>query len=79
MNIVVTGGTGFIGRALCASLLQHGNRVTVLTRTKASTQWLGPAPTVVEWDGCQTGTWEQSLAEADAVINLADAPIADTR
>jgi hypothetical protein len=79
MNIVVTGGTGFIGRALCASLLQHGNRVTVLTRTKASTQWLGPAPTVVEWDGCQTGTWEQSLAEADAVINLAGAPIADAR
>lgn len=78
-NIVVTGGTGFIGRALCALLLERGDHVTVLTRGSASSQWLGPAPTMVEWDGRQTGAWEQSLEGADAVINLAGAPIADAR
>jgi uncharacterized protein len=78
-SIVVTGGTGFIGRALCASLLERGDHVTVLSRRTAAAQWLGPAPTVVEWDGHQTGTWEESLEEADTVINLAGAPIADAR
>jgi uncharacterized protein (TIGR01777 family) len=78
-HIVITGGTGFIGRALCTSLLQRGDHVTVLTRRPASSQGLGPAQTVVEWDGCQTGVWEQSLEGADAVINLAGAPIADAR
>ena len=32
MHIVVTGGTGFIGRALCESLFLEGHRVSILTR-----------------------------------------------
>jgi uncharacterized protein len=79
MNIVVSGGTGFIGRALCTSLLQRGDHVTVLTRAKASSQRPGSTPVSVEWNGHQAGTWEQSLEGADAVINLAGASIADTR
>lgn len=80
MHIVVTGGTGFIGRPLCASLSQEGHRVTLLTRRKEEAQRLfGPAVTAVEWNGTETGAWEQSLEEADAVINLAGAPIADAR
>lgn len=79
MNIVVSGGTGFIGRALCTSLLQRGDHVTVLTRAKASSQRPGSTPVSVEWNGHQAGTWEQSLEGADAVINLAGASIADAR
>lgn len=80
MHIVVTGGTGFIGRPLCASLVQEGHRVTLLTRRKNEAQRLfGSAVTAVEWNGAETGAWEQSLEEADAVINLAGAPIADAR
>jgi hypothetical protein len=80
MHIVVTGGTGFIGRPLCASLSQEGHRVTLLTRRKEEAQRLfGSAVTAVEWNGTETGAWEQSLEEADAVINLAGAPIADAR
>lgn len=30
MNILVTGGAGYIGSMLCTELLQHGHRVTVL-------------------------------------------------
>lgn len=80
MHIVVAGGTGFIGRALCKSLLQQGHRVTVLTRRKAeaSTQ-LGPPVSVIEWIGEDRALWEQSLDGADAVINLAGTPIADGR
>jgi uncharacterized protein len=79
MNIVVSGGTGFIGRALCTSLLQRGDHVTVLTRATAAAQRPGPTPVLVEWNGHQAGTWEQSLEGADAVINLAGASIADAR
>ncbi len=80
MNIVVTGGTGFIGRPLCASLCQEGHRVTLLTRRKDETQRsFGSAITAIEWDGKKAGTWEHCLDGADAVINLAGAPIADGR
>ncbi|SFF24462.1 hypothetical protein SAMN04488120_101139 [Fontimonas thermophila] len=33
MHVLVTGGTGFIGRPLCAELRQRGHRVSVLTRS----------------------------------------------
>lgn len=80
MHIVVTGGTGFIGRALCTSLFRNGHRVTILTRNarEASQLW-GAIVTAVEWNGREAGAWEQSLEGADAVVNLAGAPIADAR
>lgn len=33
MNILVTGGTGFVGKPLVESLLLRGDSVTVLTRS----------------------------------------------
>ena len=80
MRIVVTGGTGFIGRHLCASLCQEGDRVTVLTRRKEDAQRLcGSDVTAVEWNGQDAGIWNRCLEGADAVVNLAGAPIADGR
>ncbi len=80
MQIVVTGGTGFIGQSLCASLCQEGHRVTLLTRRREEAQRLcGAAVTAVEWNGREAGAWESCLEGADAVVNLAGAPIADCR
>jgi uncharacterized protein (TIGR01777 family) len=80
MRIVVTGGTGFIGQALCPLLVQDGHQVTVLTRNVGSaSHLLGPAVAPVEWNGRDAGSWEHSLEGADAVINLAGAPIAEAR
>ena len=79
MQIVVTGGTGFIGRPLCAALCQEGHRVTLLTR-RIETQWpCASIVTAIEWNGREGGVWERCLDGADAVINLAGAPIADGR
>lgn len=80
MNIVVSGGTGFIGRALCRSLLRQGMGVTVLSRNPLQARaGLDSAIKVVEWDGMTSGMWETELASAKAVINLAGAPIAGGR
>ncbi len=80
MNIVVSGGTGFIGRPLCAALCQEGHRVTLLTKRKDEAQRLcGSTVTAAEWNGREVGVWEPCLEGTDAVINLAGAPIAEGR
>ena len=80
MKIVLTGGTGFIGRSLCASLCQEGHLVTLITRRREDAQRLcGSTVTAVEWNSRETGAWEHCLEDADAVINLAGEPIADGR
>ena len=79
MQIVITGGTGFIGRPLCADLCQEGHRVTLLTRRIEAQRSCDSTVTAIEWNGREAGAWEHCLDGADAVINLAGAPIADER
>lgn len=80
MQIVVTGGTGFIGRPLCAALCQAGHLITLLTRRKDEAQQsCGLSVTAIEWNGREVGAWEKYLDNADAIINLAGAPIAEGR
>ena len=79
MQIVMTGGTGFIGRPLCAALCQEGHLVTLLTRRIEAQRSYGLTVTAIEWNGRKAGAWEHCLEGADAVINLAGAPIADGR
>jgi len=77
MRIVVTGGTGFIGHALVAELAQQRHDVVVLCRKPGQ-----PAHSTVryvEWDACTMGPWRTEVDAADAVINLAGAPIAEDR
>ena len=80
MRIVISGGTGFIGRALCVSLCHDGHQVSVLTRNRETAQrTCGPKVTAIEWNGREAATLASCLEGADAVINLAGAPIADGR
>ncbi len=82
MRIVVTGGTGFIGRALCRRLADASHSVTVLTRhPEAARATLYHAVAIASWQGFRGPTEElaKALGECDVVINLAGAPIADGR
>ncbi|MBN6111056.1 TIGR01777 family oxidoreductase [Xanthomonas bonasiae] len=71
MHVLVTGGTGFIGRALCPALLQAGHQVSVLSRDAARATRALP--------GVQALQDLQGAAPAHAVINLAGEPLSDGR
>jgi uncharacterized protein (TIGR01777 family) len=61
-------------------LCQHGHRVTILTKNREDAQRLfGSTVMAVEWSATRSGAWEESLAGAEGVINLAGAPIAEAR
>ncbi|MBI3554419.1 MAG: TIGR01777 family protein [Elusimicrobia bacterium] len=74
MKIVIAGGTGFIGRALASASAAAGDEVVVLSRRPS----LG-APKTVVWDGASTGSWQQALEGADAVVNLSGESVAEAR
>jgi uncharacterized protein len=72
MRILVTGGTGFIGQALCPRLAAAGHEVVILTRQSAPALPRGAASAVTRVDTLDAGDF-------GAVINLAGAPIGDAR
>ena len=73
MNILMTGGTGLIGRALCKVLLAQGHQLTVLSRQPEKVAMLcGQAVHAM----ASLDDWK-THQRFDAVINLAGAPIAD--
>jgi uncharacterized protein len=66
MRVLLTGGTGFIGRALSAALVDRRDEVVVVSRhAKAG---------AVGWDAI-----EAEVGRADAVVHLAGEPVADRR
>ncbi len=72
MHILLTGGTGLIGRALCRLWLAQGHNLSVWSRTPERVGELCGAQ--VRGIGRLEDYGDQPL---DAVINLAGAPIAD--
>jgi hypothetical protein len=78
MHVVIAGGSGFLGTLLTARLTDRGDDVTILTRRASSGE--GRAREVA-WraDGAAEPALVSAIAEADAVVNLAGAGIADER
>jgi uncharacterized protein (TIGR01777 family) len=70
MNVIVAGGTGFIGGPLVKHLTDEGHRVTLLSRNPAA---VGRHPLLEaeQWDAKTVGAWARRIDGADAVINLA--------
>ncbi len=80
MNVVMVGGTGFIGRNIAPVLAAGGHVVTILTRNPhAAAAVVGSGFHVREWDPSNRQTLEQPFHGQDAVINLAGASIAERR
>jgi NADH dehydrogenase len=71
-NVLVLGGSGFVGRHLVAALAADGIRVTVPSRRRERAKHLLPLPTVdvVEADIMAPGSLETLAHGKHAVINL---------
>ncbi len=72
-NILVVGGSGFVGRHLVAALAARGARVTVPTRRRDRARHLILLPTVdvVEADVRDANALAELTVGRDAVVNLA--------
>jgi uncharacterized protein (TIGR01777 family) len=79
MRVIITGGTGLIGRALAQSLVTDGHEVIVLTRNPNRNSGLPTAVKLVGWNGESANGWSQFADSADAIVNLAGEGIADGR
>ncbi len=76
MKIIVTGGTGLIGRALCTDLASAGHSVIVLSRNPNRATGLPASVRVEKWDARTAHGWGTLADGADAIVNLAGASIA---
>lgn len=79
-KIVISGGSGFIGRALVRALQQRGDAVTVLSRDPARARSMVPAGVYFErWDP-EGGCARCEIANgARAVVHLAGEPAVGAR
>lgn len=72
-RVLVTGATGFVGRALCTELLRHGHPVCATLRRGQDSTRLdldGVEPIVIGTVTAATD-WRNALAGCEAVIHLA--------
>jgi len=76
MNILITGGTGFIGTYLRPMLLREGHYLTIVSRNPEKyKEESAKNQRFVSWDGDLV----QAMEKADIVINLAGSSIFGTR
>ncbi len=80
MRVFVTGGSGFVGRALVAALAARGDQPVVLTRSaERARPRLPDGIEIIEGDPTGPGTWQKALRGTDAVINLAGENLGERR
>jgi uncharacterized protein (TIGR01777 family) len=79
MRVVISGGSGLIGRGVAVSLAEDGHHVVVLSRRPERVSGLPAAAEAERWDGKSVETLLPLLEGSDAVIHLAGENIAAGR
>jgi uncharacterized protein (TIGR01777 family) len=75
MNILITGGLGFVGTQLSIRLLENGHAVTVVDHSPEPKSYTPKEVTYVAADTTVEGAWQDEVGQHDAVVNLAGASI----
>ena len=80
MNVLIAGGTGFLGRALIKKLINANHSIVLLSRSAHQSDTAVPSHVRVErWDAKSAGNWSRRVNEADAIINLTGESIGGKR
>ena len=77
-TIIITGGTGLIGKALGKALLEKGYHVIILSRKPADKSISGDF-SFATWDVEKQAIDKEAIGAADYIIHLAGAGVADKR
>jgi uncharacterized protein (TIGR01777 family) len=77
-TVLITGGTGLIGQALTAALVEKGNQVIVLTRNAAAKKST-PQVRYASWNVAAQTIDRNAIEQTDFIIHLAGANVADGR
>ena len=75
-NVLITGGTGFIGKHLTELLVKNGFSVSILSRNEEQNK---ADVFYYKWDVSNNFIEETAVINADYVIHLAGENIADKR
>lgn len=76
-TILITGGTGLVGKALTSLLISKGYEVIILSRGQSATGNAGYS--IAHWDPARQEIDVTAVQKADYIINLAGAGVADKR
>ena len=71
MRVIITGGTGLIGRALATNLADGGHETIILSRRQGPITGLPSGTRVEAWDARTASSWGSLADGADAIVNLA--------
>ncbi|MEF8799376.1 MAG: TIGR01777 family oxidoreductase [Candidatus Bipolaricaulota bacterium] len=75
MQVIITGGTGLIGKELVKELTANGHRAVVLSRNPDGKEVPRNAK-LVKWDAETADGWREWVEESTAIVNLAGENIA---
>lgn len=79
MRVLITGGTGLIGKALAMELVDRGHDVIVLSRDPEKAIGLPDEVRIERWDAHTADGWGSLADGAGAIVNLAGESIAAGR
>jgi uncharacterized protein len=71
MQLLITGGTGFVGSHAKAHFLAQGHEVTLLGTRPAPEGIEGSRCRYIQADTTEPGEWQQAVGQADLILNLA--------
>jgi uncharacterized protein len=68
MKVILSGGTGYLGKLLQEHFLSKNDEVVVISRSSKSSN--SSNLRFVQWDGENLGDWQKELENSDVLINL---------